>query len=61
MKVSMVSASRRAGPPHCGQVVFMKVGLVVSGDSPAPVNCTSSGSSTGSCSSGTGTMPHCSQ
>ena len=38
MKVSMVSASRRAGPPHCGQVVCMKVSLVVSGDSPAPVN-----------------------
>ena len=34
MKVSMVSVSRRAGPPHVGQVAFTKLAWYASGDSP---------------------------
>ncbi len=56
-KVSMVSVSRVAGPPHTGQVVFKNSGLVANGDSPVGRNSTSSGASTGSSSTGTGTMP----
>jgi hypothetical protein len=50
-KVSMVSVSLVAFPPQCGQVVSIKVLLVVSGDSPLPENTTSVGSKTGRFSS----------
>ena len=56
-KVSMVSVSRAAGPPQIGQVVCRKPSWSCSGDSPVGRNSTSSGASTGSWSSGTGTMP----
>src|SRR5450631_3432285 len=56
-KVSMVSVSRVAGPPHTGQVVWRNSGLVANGDSPVGRNSTSSGASTGNWSVGTGTMP----
>ena len=61
MKVSMVSVSRRAAAPHCGQVVRQNASERASGESPVGRNSTSYGSSTGSCSSGTGTMPQWSQ
>ena len=35
MKVSMVSVSRFAGPPHVGQVVLTNSAFVVSGFEPA--------------------------
>jgi len=57
-KVSMVSVSRRAGPLHCGQVVLTNSLLVSRGEPSVAPNSTSSGNSTGSWSSGTGTMPH---
>ena len=57
----MVSVSRRAGPPQRGQVVLRNASCVTSGDWPVGVNAASSGSSTGSWSSGTGTMPQSSQ
>src|SRR5947199_6846933 len=56
-KVSMVSVSRSAGPPHLGQVANRKVGWYFSGDSPVGRNSTSSGATIGSSSTGTGTMP----
>src|SRR6266478_4289744 len=34
----MVSVSRRAGPPHFGQVVFTNSGVDARGDSPSPVS-----------------------
>ncbi len=55
--VSIVSVSRRAGLPHFGQVTETNVFDVVSGESPAGRNSTSSGSSTGRSASGTGTRP----
>ena len=58
MKVSMVSVSRSASPPHSGQVVKRQVGCSFSGLSPVGRHSTSSGSSTGSWSSGTGCQPH---
>jgi hypothetical protein len=61
MKVSMVSVSRRAAPPQRGQVVCRKPACVVSGDWPVGRKSTSVGSTTGSCSSGTPTMPQRSQ
>ena len=36
MNVSIVSVSRRAGPPHCGQVVAGTPSSLVSGFSPLP-------------------------
>jgi len=45
--VSIVSVSRRAGPPHFGQVVFTNSGELASGDSPSPVNVTFDGRRTG--------------
>jgi len=57
MKVSKVSVSRSAGPPQAGQVVLRQAGSALIGDC-TPVKATSSGSSTGSCSSGTGTASH---
>jgi hypothetical protein len=32
-----VFVSRFAGPPHFGQVVFTKLSIAASGDSPVPV------------------------
>src|ERR1035438_7628248 len=56
--VSMVSVSRSAAVPHFGHVTFRNAALLRNGDSPVPVILTSSGSTTGNCASGTGTMPH---
>ena len=53
---SSVSVSRRAGPPQLGQVVLTNSSSSASG-LPVPVGRMSSGSSTGSCSRGTGTVP----
>ena len=58
--MSIVSLSRRAGPPHFGQVVLMNAGSRASGE-PSPVIGTPGGNRTGSCSSGTATSPHASQ
>src|SRR5512139_3580383 len=60
-KVSIVSVSRRAFPPHVGQAVSRKAGDSPSGDSPLPVNATSMGRRTGRSFSGTGTVPQESQ
>src|SRR3569832_2497016 len=50
-KVSIVSVSRRAGPPHCGQVTFIQVGRRSSG-LPGLSNVTSSGSAAGGAGAG---------
>src|SRR3569623_3091645 len=55
-KVSMVSVSRCAAPPHVGQVQFNNTADFASG-LPAPSGTRSSGSTTGSCSTGTATSP----
>ena len=59
-KVSIVSVSRSAAPPHFGQSTFTQSAAAASGDTPC--GCRSaprrSGSTTGSWSSGTGTSPH---
>src|SRR3546814_8507610 len=60
MKVSKVSVSRVAAPPHCGQTHLRHSGSALIGDF-TPVNATSSGSTTGNWSSGTGTASHLSQ
>ena len=60
MKVSKVSVSRSAGPPHFGQVVFLNESIFLIGE-PMPSNSTSSGSTTGKSDSGTGRLPHFSQ
>src|ERR1019366_9467577 len=57
----MVSVSRRAGPPHFGQVVFRNDGTFINGDPPDSVVGTLSGKSTGKSFSGTGTTPSFSQ
>src|SRR3954454_16539813 len=59
--VSIVSVSRRAGPPHVGQVVFTHSGTCANGESPRPVNVAMCGNSTGNCSYGTATTPCFSQ
>ena len=59
-KVSMVSVSRVALPPHAGQVTCFQVGWRSSG-LPGLSKVTSSGSVTGKSFSGTGTTPHLSQ
>ena len=46
-KVSMVSVSRRAGPPQSGQGVFKKPGWSTSGERPVGMKATSSGKPTG--------------
>ena len=56
----MVSVSRRAAPPHWGQVHLTKSARLLSG-LPEPSGTTSSGSTTGNCSAGTGTSPQASQ
>src|SRR5215475_8710069 len=58
--VSIVSVSRWAGEPHCGQWVCFQVGWWSSG-LPGWSNVTSSGSVTGRSFSGTGTTPQASQ
>src|SRR5207245_10352103 len=58
-KVSMVSASRRAGPPQIGHFVFTQDATLASGGSPSPASTSLtsiSGNVTGICDSGTG-MP----
>ena len=57
----MVSVSRRAGPPHVGHVAFTNSGTCASGESPLPLNSWIFGSTTGSESYGTGTIPSFSQ
>src|SRR4030088_2134054 len=59
--VSIVSVSRRAGPPHTGHVVCTNAGTCASGESPFPVKVVTLGSTTGSWSKGTGTTPSVSQ
>jgi len=61
MKVSKVSVSRCAGPPQSGQVVRANAGSDLIGLMVCSSYCTSSGSTTGSCASGTGTTPQRSQ
>ena len=56
----MVSVSRRAAPPHRGQAQWTKSARRFNG-LPEPSGTTSSGSTTGSCSAGTGTSPQDSQ
>src|SRR3982750_1434731 len=58
--VSIVSVSRVAGPPHCGQVTCFQVGWWSSA-LPGLSKVTSSGSATGKSLSGTGTTPHLGQ
>src|SRR6266508_35333 len=62
-KLSQTSVSRRAGPPHVGQLVVTNSGTSASGDEPVArgVQSVIGGSSTGSASSGTGTVPHVAQ
>jgi hypothetical protein len=59
-ETSMVSVSRVAGSPHCGQATCFQVGWRSSG-LPGRSKSTSSGSVTGRSLSGTGTMPQRSQ
>ena len=64
MKVSKVSVSRSAAPPHCGHVVLRHSGSALIGDCTTPeakASATSSGSTTGSWSSGTGSAPQAAQ
>src|SRR6266853_1929741 len=60
-KVSMVSVSRRAGPPHFGHLAARNFSFESRGDSPVGLNSTWSGRSTGSSDSGTGCTPHFAQ
>ncbi len=55
--MSIVSVSRRAGPPHFGHVVFTKDATFSSGFPPLPVNGASGGRTIGRSFSGTGTQP----
>ena len=48
MKVSMVSVSRRAAPPHSGHGTLTNSGTFSSGERPAPVISMRSGRITGS-------------
>ena len=59
--MSIVSVSRRALPPHLGHVVFTNEATSASGEPPLPESGTSGGSTTGRCSSFSGTMPSFSQ
>ena len=59
--VSIVSVSRRAGPPHLGHLTLTNSGTCASGESPRPVNVVTFGSSTGRSLSGTATTPSLSQ
>ena len=57
----MVSVSRRAFPPHFGQVALTNAGTFSSGLPPSPVKGASGGRTIGSWSSGTGCTPSFSQ
>ena len=59
--MSMVSVSRRAGPPQLGQVALTNSGILPSGDPPVSVISMFSGRITGKSFSGTATMPSFSQ
>ena len=59
--MSIVSVSRRASPPHDGHSVLTQSSAAASGLLPFGAYSSTSGSSTGSWSSGTGTIPHSSQ
>ena len=59
-KVSIVSVSRLALPEHSGHFVLTK-DFTVSSGLPFPPNFAPFGRTTGSSSSGTGTIPHFSQ
>ena len=59
--VSIVSVSRRAGPPHVGHLTLTNSGTWASGESPRPVKVVTFGSATGNWSYGTGTTPSLSQ
>ena len=59
--VSIVSVSRRAGPPHVGHVVRTNDSTFSRGFPPCPVKGASGGRTTGSSLSGTGTQPSFSQ
>ena len=61
MKVSMVSVSRFAALPQQGQSTFTQLSNWARGDPPLPSRLAPTGSSTGSCSAGTGTTPQLSQ
>ncbi len=61
MKVSKVSVSRRAGPPHLGHLALTKLSSSGRGERPSSRTCAFSGRRTGRSSKGTGTMPHFSQ
>ena len=56
----MVSVSRRAGLPHCGQSHWRKDSSLFSG-LPLPSGTRCSGSTTGRSFSGTGTVPQSAQ
>src|SRR5206468_13125756 len=55
--VSIVSVSRRAGPPQTGHFTLTHSGTCASGESPRPVNVVTFGSSTGKSAYGTPTTP----
>ena len=57
MNVSIVSVSRSAGPPQVGHVVLMNAACDFRGLSPVGMKAASWGRTTGSWSSGTGTVP----
>lgn len=57
----MVSVSRRAGAPQQGHATCHQLSSWARGEPPLPEKATSRGSSTGSCSTGTGTTPQLSQ
>src|ERR1700730_12667549 len=59
-KVSIVSVSRLAAPPHCGQATCFQVGWRSSGV-PGQSKSTSSGNRTGRSPTGTGTTPQLAQ
>ena len=61
MKVSIVSVSRLAAVPHLGQSTFTQASNCFKGEAPRPVSSTFSGSCTGKCSWGTGTIPQLGQ
>src|SRR5262249_60207774 len=55
--VSIVSVSRRAGPPQTGHFTLTHSGTCASGESPRPVNVVTVGSFTGKSAYGTPTAP----
>ena len=61
MNVSIVSVSRREGAPQQGQATFTQLSSWARGEAPLPLKATWRGSSTGNCSTGTGTTPQLAQ